>query len=288
MVLLDNGRTKLLADREKRQSLYCIRCGACLNICPVYRKIGGHSFPWVYSGPIGAIITPQFMGPMHEPALPFASSLCGACAEVCPVKIDIPKVLLDLRADVKKAQEREGQGKLERLGVPDLGLGDAPSADLRDGGNGGRLAGAGIEEWLHPDGAVDECGTGSRMAEPARSAGPGAEAVPPDVARPVETLMSRDYILHKVRTALGRSVDQAPPPGASGAHRALRSAWKRRSTAFASGLKPWLERLTAPGLSPTRSITCGAWLLGGPRWSHRTLRCWLSAALRRCLPFAPD
>src|SRR6185369_13209634 len=102
LVLLDNGRSKLLADREKRESLHCIRCGACLNICPVYRKIGGHSFPWVYSGPIGAIITPQFMGPMHEPALPFASSLCGACAEVCPVKIDIPKILLALRADVKK------------------------------------------------------------------------------------------------------------------------------------------------------------------------------------------
>jgi L-lactate dehydrogenase complex protein LldF len=115
VVLVDNGRTKLLADREKRQSLHCIRCGACLNICPVYRRIGGHSFPWVYSGPIGAIITPQFMGAMHEPGLPFASSLCGACAEVCPVKIDIPKVLLDLRADVKKAERREGQGKLERL-----------------------------------------------------------------------------------------------------------------------------------------------------------------------------
>jgi L-lactate dehydrogenase complex protein LldF len=115
VVLIDNGRTKLLADREKRQSLHCIRCGACLNICPVYRRIGGHSFPWVYSGPIGAIITPQFMGPMHEPALPFASSLCGACAEVCPVKIDIPKVLLALRADVKKAEAREGLGKLERL-----------------------------------------------------------------------------------------------------------------------------------------------------------------------------
>jgi L-lactate dehydrogenase complex protein LldF len=115
VVLIDNGRTKLLADREKRQSLHCIRCGACLNICPVYRKIGGHAFPWVYSGPIGAIITPQFLGTMHEPGLPFASSLCGACAEVCPVKIDIPKVLLDLRADVKKAQAREGEGKLERI-----------------------------------------------------------------------------------------------------------------------------------------------------------------------------
>ena len=115
VALIDNGRSKLLADREKRESLHCIRCGACLNICPVYRKIGGHSFPWVYSGPIGAIITPQFLGAMHEPSLPFASSLCGACAEVCPVKIDIPKVLLDLRADVKKAQARDGRGKLERL-----------------------------------------------------------------------------------------------------------------------------------------------------------------------------
>jgi L-lactate dehydrogenase complex protein LldF len=115
VVLLDNGRTKLLPDRAKRQSLYCIRCGACLNTCPVYRKIGGHSFPWVYSGPIGAIITPQFMGVSHEPGLPFASSLCGACGEVCPVKIDIPKILLELRSDVKKSESREGQNRLEKL-----------------------------------------------------------------------------------------------------------------------------------------------------------------------------
>jgi L-lactate dehydrogenase complex protein LldF len=115
VVLLDNGRTKLLPDRSKRESLYCIRCGACLNTCPVYRKIGGHSFPWVYSGPIGAIITPQFMGAGHEPGLPFASSLCGACGEVCPVKIDIPKILLELRSDVKKSEAREKQNRLERL-----------------------------------------------------------------------------------------------------------------------------------------------------------------------------
>jgi L-lactate dehydrogenase complex protein LldF len=115
VVLLDNGRTRLLPDRSKRQSLYCIRCGACLNTCPVYRKIGGHSFPWVYSGPIGAIITPQFMGVSHEPGLPFASSLCGACGEVCPVKIDIPKILLELRSDVKKSETRERQNRLERL-----------------------------------------------------------------------------------------------------------------------------------------------------------------------------
>jgi L-lactate dehydrogenase complex protein LldF len=115
VVLVDNGRTKLLPDRSKRESLYCIRCGACLNTCPVYRKIGGYSFPWVYSGPIGAIITPQFMGVGHEPGLPFASSLCGACAEVCPVKIDIPKILLELRSDVKKSEAREKQNRLERL-----------------------------------------------------------------------------------------------------------------------------------------------------------------------------
>jgi L-lactate dehydrogenase complex protein LldF len=115
VVLLDNGRTRLLADRDKRQSLYCIRCGACLNHCPVYRKIGGHSFPWVYSGPIGAILTPQFLGVRHEPGLPFASSLCGACAEVCPVKIDIPRILLELRSEVKKAEARDGAGRWERL-----------------------------------------------------------------------------------------------------------------------------------------------------------------------------
>jgi L-lactate dehydrogenase complex protein LldF len=115
VVLLDNGRTKVLADREKRESLYCIRCGACLNHCPVYRKIGGHSFPWVYSGPIGAILTPQFLGVNHEPGLPFASSLCGACAEVCPVKIDIPKILLELRSEVKEAEQRQGANRLERI-----------------------------------------------------------------------------------------------------------------------------------------------------------------------------
>ena len=111
VVLLDNGRTKLLENPERRQSLFCIRCGACLNHCPVYRKIGGHNYPWIYSGPIGAIITPQFHGVHRDPWLPFASSLCGACGEVCPVKIDIPKLLLDLRADVAETKK----GSLEQL-----------------------------------------------------------------------------------------------------------------------------------------------------------------------------
>jgi len=115
VVVLDNGRTRLLPDRAKRQSLYCIRCGACLNTCPVYRRVGGHAFPWVYAGPIGAILTPQFLGTSHEPALPFASSLCGACADVCPVKIDIPRVLLELRSDVRKSEMREQRNRVEKL-----------------------------------------------------------------------------------------------------------------------------------------------------------------------------
>jgi L-lactate dehydrogenase complex protein LldF len=114
VVLLDSGRTKLLENPERRQSLYCIRCGACLNHCPVYRKIGGHNYPWVYSGPIGAIITPQFHGVQRDSWLPYASSLCGACGEVCPVKIDIPKLLLDLRSDVVEYKDRVGASSGER------------------------------------------------------------------------------------------------------------------------------------------------------------------------------
>lgn len=98
LLLLDNGRTKLLADELERQTLACIRCGACLNACPVYQQIGGHAYGSVYPGPIGAILTPQLAGTERAGQLPFGSSLCGACREVCPVKIDIPSLLLHLRA----------------------------------------------------------------------------------------------------------------------------------------------------------------------------------------------
>ncbi len=100
VVLLDNGRTEILATAEYRQALRCIRCGACLNACPVYRKIGGHAYGSVYSGPIGALITPLFQGLEKFQDLPHASSLCGACYEVCPVKINIPKLLVSLRRDI--------------------------------------------------------------------------------------------------------------------------------------------------------------------------------------------
>ena len=120
LVLLDNGRSKILASEETKESLYCIRCGACLNNCPVYRHVGGHSYGWAYSGPIGAIITPQLLGIDKAPELPFASSLCGACHDVCPVKIDFPKVLLELRKNVVKSKEkssRAGAALLEKLGI---------------------------------------------------------------------------------------------------------------------------------------------------------------------------
>jgi L-lactate dehydrogenase complex protein LldF len=97
LILLDNGRTNVLADEVGRQALRCIRCSACLNVCPVYERTGGHAYGSVYPGPIGAILTPQLWGMERYATLPFASSLCGACAEVCPVKIDIPEVLLHLR-----------------------------------------------------------------------------------------------------------------------------------------------------------------------------------------------
>ena len=100
VVMLDNGRSRMLAHPVTRQSLACIRCGACLNACPVYQNIGGHAYGSVYPGPIGAVITPQLMGLEKTQQLPYASSLCGACREVCPVKIDIPRLLLHLRSEI--------------------------------------------------------------------------------------------------------------------------------------------------------------------------------------------
>ncbi len=97
VILLDNGRTNVLADPAARMALFCIRCGACLNACPVYRRTGGWAYGWVYPGPIGSIITPHLVGLKQAGKLPFASSLCGACGEICPVKIDIPHQLVHLR-----------------------------------------------------------------------------------------------------------------------------------------------------------------------------------------------
>ena len=118
LVIMNNGRDRLLRDESLREALNCIRCGACMNSCPVYRKVGGHSYGWVYPGPIGSIVSPVLTGLKDGAKLPAASSLCGACHDACPVKINIPRMLLELRSqtaqgDPDPAQRASGIG--ERL-----------------------------------------------------------------------------------------------------------------------------------------------------------------------------
>jgi L-lactate dehydrogenase complex protein LldF len=147
VVLLDNGRTRVLADETGRQALHCIRCSACLNVCPVYARTGGHAYGSVYPGPISAILTPQLRGVEHAKSLPYASSLCGACYEVCPVKIDIPSVLLHLRARApKRRDERAVMRTLARI------FGDARRYEraqrlARLGGGAARLAPGPLRQW---------------------------------------------------------------------------------------------------------------------------------------------
>src|ERR671918_121933 len=117
LVLLDAGRTDVLADEIGRQALRCIRCSACLNVCPVYSRTGGHAYESIYPGPIGAILTPQLTGLESGRSLPYASSLCGACYEVCPVEIDIPRVLVHLRGRVV---DSEPSWKPERAAMKGL------------------------------------------------------------------------------------------------------------------------------------------------------------------------
>jgi L-lactate dehydrogenase complex protein LldF len=118
LVLLDNGRTNVLADEVGRQALNCIRCSACLNVCPVYERTGGHAYGSTYPGPIGAILTPMLSGLDAAGSLPYASSLCGACYEVCPVKINIPEVLVHLRRQV--VEHSKSRFSAERLAMRSL------------------------------------------------------------------------------------------------------------------------------------------------------------------------
>jgi L-lactate dehydrogenase complex protein LldF len=143
LVLLDNGRTKALADEVGRQTLACIRCSACLNVCPVYTRTGGHAYGSVYPGPIGAILTPQLRGVDQASSLPYASTLCGACYEVCPVKIDIPRVLVHLRGLVVEEGET---ARAERAAMKALGW---AFADERRYVRAQRLARAGARPFAH-------------------------------------------------------------------------------------------------------------------------------------------
>jgi L-lactate dehydrogenase complex protein LldF len=133
LVLLDNGRTRILSDAAARETLHCIRCSRCLNVCPVYERTGGHAYHSMYQGPIGAIVTPQIKGYAQAGSLPFASSLCGACYEACPVKIDIPRILVHLRG--KSVEARVASHRLDAESV-------AMRAALWMFGGAGRMAAA--------------------------------------------------------------------------------------------------------------------------------------------------
>jgi len=124
VILLDNGRTSVLANGEGREALNCIRCGACLNVCPVYHQTGGIAYGSVYQGPIGAIVTPQLQNLEHSRSLPYASSLCGACYDVCPVKINIPEILIFLRGEIIRDEQRTLLGKfqLENIAMQAMAL----------------------------------------------------------------------------------------------------------------------------------------------------------------------
>lgn len=134
LVLLDNGRTRALADEVGRAALHCIRCSACLNVCPVYERTGGHAYGSVYPGPIGAILSPQLTGTTgHDDpnaSLPYASSLCGACFEACPVRIDIPSILVHLRA-AQVDQERGGLPSGQDLAMKTAGWAMGSAARFR-------------------------------------------------------------------------------------------------------------------------------------------------------------
>ncbi|MGH8970752.1 MAG: LutB/LldF family L-lactate oxidation iron-sulfur protein [Actinomycetes bacterium] len=129
LVLLDNGRTAVLADEVGRDALNCIRCSACLNVCPVYQRTGGHAYGSVYPGPIGAVLSPQLTGVEENSSLPYASSLCGACFDACPVRIDIPAMLVHLRA--RHVEERRATRPLPTAEALSMGAASWLMSDPR-------------------------------------------------------------------------------------------------------------------------------------------------------------
>ena len=246
LVVIDAGRTRTLADRVGRQALRCIRCSACLNSCPVYSRVGGHAYESVYPGPIGAILSPQLGGLEDSETLPWASSLCGACYEVCPVEIDIPTVLVHLRGEIVDRKRDEGGAelaamralaatfsskrryeaaqKLGRLGsrplagrgaithLPGALSGWTQSRDLRP------PAQQTFREWWRrrSTGAAAETEPAPKPAVARAGGGSRAPAVAADpappgrgIGQPGEPEDPRECVLERIRSALG------PDPGAA-------------------------------------------------------------------------
>ncbi len=216
LVLLDNGRTATLADEVGRSALHCIRCSACLNVCPVYERVGGHAYGSVYPGPIGAVLTPQLAadrGHDSVSSLPFASSLCGACFDACPVKIDIPQLLVHLRTrvvDDERARRRTPTAEQATMAATAWVMASPRRFRAAEGGSkAGRLVSRG---WSHPQAA----GSAGRLdvgARPARSPqGDLPPVVVADSRRYVVT--ARDDVLARIRDALGDDVAPVDVPRA--------------------------------------------------------------------------
>ena len=194
LVLLDNGRTRVLSDPVGRQALACIRCGACLNVCPVYGRTGGHAYRSVYPGPIGAILTPLLEGIEKRSTLPFASTLCGACFDACPVRINIPEVLLHLRGKAveSEAEEHADGGEAGTMRVVAW--------------SSGALAGW---PWRRRRGCPSDGSAARGAARPAAGAARSVECETRSatraaaiVAGEVAALSARDEVLGRVRSAL--------------------------------------------------------------------------------------
>ena len=244
VVLLDNGRTRALADEVGRQALRCIRCSACLNVCPVYERVGGHAYGSVYPGPIGAILNPLLHGVGDDAqidSLPYASTLCGACYEVCPVKIDIPSVLVDLRAQVVDAHRR-------RAGLPKT---EAVAMRVRPGRSATRGGSARAERASGLVGRV--WGRLGRTSLPAGAARSAACRVPGPRGRAPAT--SRRRRGSRSAPGGGGPTDERPRrdprSGAIGTGRRARRAHGGRAAAYRRPVASTSSRCSASGSRTT-------------------------------------